>query len=46
MNRTFVALAAATALTASAVLAAAFGLRCLNHACDATSKVMNELFGG
>jgi hypothetical protein len=27
-------------------LEAGFGLRCLNHACDATSKVMNELFGG
>jgi hypothetical protein len=27
-------------------LEAAFGLRCLNHACDATSKVMNKMFGG
>jgi len=27
-------------------LEAAFGLPCLNHACDATSKVMSELFGG
>jgi hypothetical protein len=27
-------------------LEAGFGLRCLNHACDQTSKVMNELFGG
>lgn len=25
---------------------AGFGLPCLNHACDATSKVMNDLFGG
>ena len=23
-----------------------FGHPCLNHACDATSKVMNEIFGG
>jgi chromate transporter len=27
-------------------LEAGFGLACLNHACDATSKVMNDLFGG
>jgi hypothetical protein len=27
-------------------LEAGFGLHCLNHACDATSKVMNDLFGG
>ena len=27
-------------------LEAGFGLSCLNHACDKTSKVMNELFGG
>jgi len=27
-------------------LEAAFGLPCLNHACDATSLVMNDLFGG
>lgn len=27
-------------------LEAAFGLKCLNHACDRTSRVMNELFGG
>lgn len=27
-------------------LEAAFGLPCLNHACDSTSKVMNDLFGG
>lgn len=27
-------------------LEAGFGLRCLNHACDATSRVMNDLFGG
>jgi phosphatidylinositol-3-phosphatase len=27
-------------------LEAGFGLKCLNHACDKTSKVMNELFGG
>lgn len=27
-------------------LEAGFGLPCLNHACDATSKVMNDLFGG
>jgi hypothetical protein len=27
-------------------LQAGFGLRCLNHSCDVTSKVMNELFGG
>jgi phosphatidylinositol-3-phosphatase len=27
-------------------LEAGFGLKCLNHACDRTSKVMNELFGG
>lgn len=26
-------------------LEAGFGLRCLNHACDATSKVMNDMFG-
>jgi hypothetical protein len=26
-------------------LEAGFGLQCLNHACDATSKVMNKLFG-
>jgi hypothetical protein len=25
---------------------AGFGLPCLNHACDATSQVMNEMFGG
>jgi hypothetical protein len=23
-----------------------FGLPCLNHACDATSQVMNDVFGG
>ncbi len=27
-------------------LEAGFGLPCLNHACDATSRVMNDLFGG
>ncbi len=27
-------------------LEAAFGLPCLNHACDSTSKVMDEMFGG
>ena len=27
-------------------LEAGFGLRCLNHACDKTSQVMNDLFGG
>jgi len=27
-------------------LEAGFGLKCLNHACDRTSKVMNDLFGG
>jgi hypothetical protein len=27
-------------------LEAGFGLQCLNHACDPTSKVMNDLFGG
>jgi hypothetical protein len=27
-------------------LEAAFGLRCLNHACDPSSLVMNSLFGG
>jgi len=27
-------------------LEAGFGLRCLNHACDATSLVMDDLFGG
>ena len=27
-------------------LEAGFGLKCLNHACDSTSKVMDELFGG
>jgi hypothetical protein len=27
-------------------LEAGFGLKCLNHACDRTSRVMNELFGG
>jgi hypothetical protein len=27
-------------------LQAGFGLPCLNHSCDETSKVMNELFGG
>jgi hypothetical protein len=27
-------------------LEAGFGLSCLNHACDATSKVINDLFGG
>jgi hypothetical protein len=27
-------------------LEAGFGLPCLNHACDATSEVMNKLFGG
>ncbi|MGH8211409.1 MAG: alkaline phosphatase family protein, partial [Steroidobacteraceae bacterium] len=27
-------------------LEAGFGLPCLNHACDATSKVMNDMFGG
>jgi phosphatidylinositol-3-phosphatase len=27
-------------------LEAGFGLPCLNHACDATSHVMNDLFGG
>jgi phosphatidylinositol-3-phosphatase len=26
-------------------LEAGFGLPCLNHACDATSKVMNDIFG-
>jgi hypothetical protein len=23
-----------------------FGLPCLNHACDATSLIMNDMFGG
>jgi len=27
-------------------LEAGFGLKCLNHACDKTSQVMNDLFGG
>ena len=27
-------------------LEAGFGLSCLNHACDATSLVMNDMFGG
>jgi phosphatidylinositol-3-phosphatase len=27
-------------------LEAGFGLPCLNHACDATSQVMNDMFGG
>jgi len=27
-------------------LEAGFGLKCLNHACDDTSKVMSKLFGG
>jgi hypothetical protein len=27
-------------------LEAGFGLPCLNHACDPTSKVMNDMFGG
>jgi hypothetical protein len=27
-------------------LEAGFGLHCLNHACDPTSKVMNDMFGG
>jgi hypothetical protein len=27
-------------------LEAGFGLPCLNHACDATSKVMDDMFGG
>jgi hypothetical protein len=27
-------------------LEAGFGLACLNHACDSTSKVMNKMFGG
>ena len=27
-------------------LEASFGLPCLNHACDVTSKVMNDMFGG
>jgi hypothetical protein len=27
-------------------LEAGFGLPCLNHACDSTSRVMNDLFGG
>ena len=27
-------------------LEAGFGLACLNHACDTTSKVMNDMFGG
>ena len=27
-------------------LEAAFGLPCLNHACDSTSKVMDDMFGG
>jgi hypothetical protein len=26
-------------------LEAGFDLPCLNHACDATSKVMNDMFG-
>jgi hypothetical protein len=26
-------------------LEAGSGLKCLNHACDRTSQVMNELFG-
>jgi phosphatidylinositol-3-phosphatase len=27
-------------------LEAGFGLPCLNHACDPTSKIMNDMFGG
>jgi phosphatidylinositol-3-phosphatase len=27
-------------------LEAGFGLECLNHACDASAHVMNDLFGG
>ncbi len=27
-------------------LEAAFDLHCLNHACNSTSKVMNDMFGG
>jgi phosphatidylinositol-3-phosphatase len=27
-------------------LEAGFGLPCLNHACDSTSKVMDDMFGG
>jgi hypothetical protein len=27
-------------------LEAGFGLHCLNHACDQTSLVMNDVFGG
>jgi hypothetical protein len=27
-------------------LEAGFSLRCLNHACDATSLIMNDMFGG
>jgi hypothetical protein len=27
-------------------LEAGFGLPCLNHACDETSKVMDDMFGG
>lgn len=27
-------------------LQAGFGLPCLNHSCDSTSKVMNDMFGG
>lgn len=27
-------------------LEAGFHLPCLNHACDSTSKVMNDMFGG
>jgi hypothetical protein len=25
---------------------AGFGLPCLNHACDPTSKIMDDMFGG
>jgi len=27
-------------------LEAGFGLPCLNHACDATTPVMDDMFGG
>jgi hypothetical protein len=29
-----------------ALLRTAFDVRCLNHACDSTSRVMNDMFGG
>ena len=37
--------ALATNTVARGTLEAGFGLKCLNHACDSTSKVMNDMFG-